>query len=321
MVKYVLNRLLLLVLTLFILSFIIFALLELMPGSPFNNPKLTAEQIAMMEKNFGLDQPMLVRYGQYIKGIITEGNFGISFQYSNLPVTSIIKEPLKVTIKIGLTSVAFGSIIGIILGAIAAIKNGTWVDSLVSFISIMGTSIPSFVLATFLIKWTADVEWLPIVYNTANAELGITKMDELRSMILPIITISTYIIAAVMRYTRSELIEVLNSDYILLARAKGVKNRDVIFKHALRNALIPVVTIIGPMCLYAITGSTIAERFFGVPGLSQQLINAINVNDYFLILGISLFYACMLVFIILIIDLLYGVIDPRIRVSGGKSHE
>ncbi len=321
MFKYILNRIFLLFITLLLLSFIIFSLLDLMPGSPFNDPKLTAEKIAMLESVYGLDAPMLERYFKYLSEIFTKGSLGISFEYSNVPVLSLLKNPLSVTIRIGLTSVVVGSVIGIILGAIAAIKNGTWMDSFVSFISIMGTSIPSFVLATFLIKWTADVEWLPISYMSANELLGISKADELRSMILPVITISVYIIASVMRYTRSELIEVLNSDYILLARAKGVKNRDVIFKHALRNALIPVVTIIGPMCLFAITGSTVSERFFGVPGLAQQLINAINSNDYFLIMGISLFYALMLITIILIVDLLYGVIDPRIRVSGGKSHE
>ncbi len=321
MLKYTVKRLLLLVLTLLILSFIIFSLLNLMPGSPFNNPKLTPEQIKILEDAYGLNEPFLTRYFLYIKGIITEGDLGVSFKFQNVPVKDLLMGPLAITAKIGFTSVVIGSILGIILGAIAAIKNGTWVDSLVSFISIMGTSIPSFVLATFLIKWTADIDWIPVAYMTADEGLQISKWDEMRSMILPITTISVYIIASVMRYTRSELIEVLNSDYILLARAKGVRNEVVIFKHALRNALIPVVTIIGPMCLYAITGSTVSERFFGVPGLAQQLINAINFNDYFLILGISLFYAAMLIFIILVIDLLYGVIDPRIRVSGGSNHE
>ncbi len=320
MAKYIAKRLLLLVVTLFILSFVLFTLLEFMPGSPFANPKLSAEQIRIMEEQYGLHDPFFVRYLKYI-GNVLQGNLGTSFKYSNLPVKDMLMAPLMVTIKVGGLSVLFGTVLGIILGSIAAVYNGSWVDNAVSFLSILGTSIPSFVVATFLIRWAVDVPWLPVAYSSADPTLGITKVMEIKSMILPIITLSLYIIASVMRFTRNELIEVLNSEYILLARAKGVSSGAVIFKHALRNALIPVVTIVGPMTLYAITGSTIAERFFGVPGLSQQLINAINSLDYYLIMGISLFYAFMVIIVYLIVDILYGVIDPRIRISGGKSNE
>ncbi len=320
MAKYIVKRLLLLVVTLFILSFVLFTLLEFMPGSPFANPKLSAEQIQIMEEQYGLHDPFFIRYLKYI-GNVLQGNLGTSFKYSNLPVKDMLMAPLMVTIKVGGLSVLFGTILGIILGAIAAVYNGSWVDTVVSFMSILFTSIPSFVLATFLLRWAVDVPWLPVAYASADPTLGITKAMEIKSMILPIITLSAYIVASVMRFTRNELIEVLNSEYILLARAKGVSGGAVIFKHALRNALIPVVTIVGPMTLYAITGSTIAERFFGVPGLSQQLINAINSLDYYLIMGISLFYAFMVIIVYLIVDILYGVIDPRIRISGGSSNE
>ncbi len=320
MAKYIVKRLLLLVVTLFILSFVLFTLLEFMPGSPFANPKLSAEQIQIMEEQYGLHDPFFIRYLKYI-GNVLQGNLGTSFKYSNLPVKDMLMAPLMVTIKVGGLSVLFGTILGIILGSIAAVYNGTWVDTVVSFMSILFTSIPSFVLATFLLRWAVDIPWLPVAYASADPTLGITKAMEIKSMILPIITLSAYIVASVMRFTRNELIEVLNSEYILLARAKGVSGGAVIFKHALRNALIPVVTIVGPMTLYAITGSTIAERFFGVPGLSQQLINAINSLDYYLIMGISLFYAFMVIIVYLIVDILYGVIDPRIRISGGSSNE
>ncbi len=320
MAKYIAKRLLMLVITLFILSFVLFTLLEFMPGSPFANPKLSAEQIQIMEEQYGLHDPFIIRYFKYV-GNLLQGDLGVSFKYSNLPVKDMLMAPLMVTIKVGGLSVLFGTILGIILGSIAAVYNGTWIDSVVSFLSILGTSIPSFVLATFLIRWAVDIPWLPVAYASADPNLGITKAMEIKSMILPIITLSAYIVASVMRFTRNELIEVLNSEYILLARAKGVSNGAVIFKHALRNALIPVVTIVGPMTLYAITGSTIAERFFGVPGLSQQLINAINSLDYYLIMGISLFYAFMVIIVYLVVDILYGVIDPRIRISGGSSNE
>ncbi len=317
MAKYIAKRLVMLVITLFILSFVLFTLLDFMPGSPFANPKLTQEQITIMENQYGLNDPFLIRYFKYI-GNVLQGDFGVSFKYSNLPVMSLIKAPIMVTIKVGGLSVIIGTILGIILGSIAAVKNGSWVDNFVTFISIIGTSIPSFVFATFLIRWAVDIPWLPVAYATADPALGITKSMEIRSMILPIITLSVYIVSTVMRFTRNELIEVLNSEYILLARAKGVSGTAVIFKHALRNALIPVVTIVGPMTLYAVTGSTVVERFFGVPGLSQQLINAINTLDYYLIMGISLFYAFMVIIVYLVVDILYGVIDPRIRIAGGK---
>lgn len=320
MAKYIVKRLLMLLLTLFILSFVLFFLLDFMPGSPFTNPKLTVEQMEIMEDQYGLNDPFLMRYVRYVDNVL-HGDLGVSFKYSNVPVKDMLMDPLKVTAKVGFISVFLGSALGIILGSIAAVKNGSWVDNLVTFISILGTSIPSFVLATFLIRWTVDIPWLPITYSSADPNLGITKIDEYKSMILPVITMSAYIVSAVMRFTRTELIEVLNSEYILLARAKGVSSKSVIFKHALRNALIPVVTVIGPMTLYAITGSTIVERFFGVPGLSQQLINAVNTLDYFLIMGISLFYAAMVIFVYLVVDILYGVIDPRVRVAGGGSNE
>ncbi len=317
MAKYIAKRLVMLVITLFVLSFVLFTLLDFMPGSPFANPKLSVEQITIMENQYGLNDPFLVRYFKYV-GNVLQGDLGVSFKYSNLPVISLIKAPLMVTIKVGGLAVLFGTVIGIILGSIAAVKSGSWVDNLVTFISILGTSIPSFVLATFLIRWAVDIPWLPVAYASADPALGITKSMEMRSMILPIFTLAVYIVSTVMRFTRTELIEVLNSEYILLARAKGVTGTAVIFKHALRNALIPVVTIVGPMTLYAVTGSTVVERFFGVPGLSQQLINAINTLDYYLIMGISLFYAFLVIIVYLVVDILYGIIDPRIRIAGGK---
>lgn len=320
MAKYIGKRLIMLVITLFILSFVLFTLLNFMPGSPFANPKLTPEQITIMENKYGLNDPFFVQYLKYI-GNLLHGDMGISFKYSNLPVIDMLKAPLLITMKVGGSAVIIGTVLGIILGAIAAVYNGTWIDNVVSFLSILGTSIPSFVLATFLIRWAVDIPWIPVAYASADPALGITKTQELASMILPIVTLSMYIVATVMRFTRTELIEVLNSEYILLAKAKGVNSLSIIFKHALRNALIPVVTIVGPMTLYAITGSTIVERFFGVPGLSQQLINAITSLDYYLILGISLFYAAMVIIVYLVVDILYGVIDPRIRVTGGGGNE
>lgn len=320
MLKYTINRILLMVLTVFLVLTILFLLIELMPGSPFNDPKITETQREIMEDQYGLNEPLLIRYVTYI-GNVLQGDLGVSFKYKNLPITTLLMAPLRITMAVGLSAVFFGTVIGIILGALAALNRGTWIDNLVTFLSVVGTSIPSFVFATFLIIWASDISWLPVTYRTASESLGITYGEQLLSMIMPIFTLSIFIIAYVMRFTRSELIEVMSSDYILLARAKGTSKSKVVYKHALRNALIPVITIVGPMTIYAVTGSTVIERFFGVPGLAQQLINAVNTMDIFLILGITLLYTCVTVFVLFVIDMLYGVIDPRVRVAGGSKGE
>ena len=173
-------------------------------------------------------------------------------------------------------------------------------------------------LAAFLQYFICNkLGWLPVLYQPTNELRGITVWDEMKSLILPAISLSVPVIASLMRYMRSELIEVLNTDYILLARAKGLTKSQVIFHHAIRNALIPVITVVGPMVVSIMTGSLVIEQFFGVPGLSQLLLNSVTMSDQFLTLGIAFFYAFLYVVVILVIDLLYGVIDPRIRLAGG----
>lgn len=317
MFKYILKRLGYMAVTLFLVLTVNFLLLQLLPGSPFDGEKKTEAQIAILEEKYGMNDPIPVQYARYLKGVF-QGDFGTSLKLQNQEVTDLVLTRIPYTIKPGALALLIGIIIGITLGAIAAMKRNSWADHMITIISVLGVSIPSFVLAAFLQYFICTkLGWLPVIYQPADEMRGVTMWDEFKSLILPAISLSVPVIASLMRYMRSELIEVLNTDYILLARAKGLTKAQVIVHHALRNALIPVITVVGPMVVSIMTGSLVVEKFFGVPGLSNLLLNSVTMKDQFLTLGIAFFYAFLYVIVILIIDLLYGVIDPRIRLAGG----
>ena len=317
MFKYILKRLGYMAVTLFLVLTVNFLLLQLLPGSPFDGEKKTEAQIAILEEKYGMNDPIPVQYARYLKGVF-QGDFGTSFKLQNQEVTDLVLTRIPYTIKPGALALLIGIIIGITLGAIAAMKRNSWADHMITIISVLGVSIPSFVLAAFLQYFICTkLGWLPVIYQPAEEMRGVTMWDEFKSLILPAISLSVPVIASLMRYMRSELIEVLNTDYILLARAKGLTKAQVIVHHALRNALIPVITVVGPMVVSIMTGSLVVEKFFGVPGLSNLLLNSVTMKDQFLTLGIAFFYAFLYVIVIFIIDLLYGVIDPRIRLAGG----
>ena len=317
MFKYILKRLGYMAVTLFLVLTVNFLLLQLLPGSPFDGEKKTEAQIAILEEKYGMNDPIPVQYARYLKGVF-QGDFGTSFKLQNQEVTDLVLTRIPYTIKPGALALLIGIIIGITLGAIAAMKRNSWADHMITIISVLGVSIPSFVLAAFLQYFICTkLGWLPVIYQPADEMRGVTMWDEFKSLILPAISLSVPVIASLMRYMRSELIEVLNTDYILLARAKGLTKAQVIVHHALRNALIPVITVVGPMVVSIMTGSLVVEKFFGVPGLSNLLLNSVTMKDQFLTLGFAFFYAFLYVIVILIIDLLYGVIDPRIRLAGG----
>ena len=317
MFKYILKRLGYLIITLFLVLTVNFLLLQLMPGSPFDGEKMTEAQKTILEEKYGLNDPIPTQYIRYMQGVL-KGDFGISFKLQNQEVTDLILTRIPYTIKPGMLALLIGILIGTTTGAIAAMKRNSWADHTITVISVLGVSIPSFVLAAFLQYFICNkLGWLPVLYQPANELRGITVWDEMKSLLLPAISLAVPVIASLMRYMRSELIEVLNTDYILLARAKGLTKSQVIVQHALRNALIPVITVVGPMVVSIMTGSLVIEQFFGVPGLSQLLLNSVTMTDQFLTLGIAFFYAFLYVVVILVIDLLYGVIDPRIRLAGG----
>lgn len=317
MFKYILKRIGYMIITLFLVLTVNFLLLQLIPGSPFDGEKVTEAQKIILEQKYGLDDPIPVQYVRYMKGVV-QGDFGISFKLQNQEVSDLVLTRIPYTIKPGALALLIGVVVGILFGAIAAMKRNSWADHTITIISVLGVSIPSFVLAAFLQYFICSkLGWLPLLYQPMDTVRGVSAMDEFKSLILPSISLAVPVIASLMRYMRSELIEVLNTDYILLARAKGLTRAQVIFHHALRNALIPVITVVGPMVVSIMTGSLVIEQFFGVPGLSKLMLNSVTMNDQFLTLGIAFFYAVLYVVVILVIDLLYGVIDPRIRLTGG----
>ncbi|HEY2421519.1 MAG TPA: oligopeptide ABC transporter permease [Neobacillus sp.] len=309
MAKYLLQRFIYMILTLFIVVSITFFLMKLIPGSPFNNfEKLSVFQRNILLQKYGLNDPVPVQYFKYLKAMVV-GDLGISFQFDNTPVTKLIANRIGPSAQLGLQAMIVGSVLGIFLGVIAALKQNTWVDYGSTFIAVIGKSVPSFIFAGLLQYYiSVKLGWLPVMLWKGPTYT-----------ILPTIALAMFPISIAARFMRTEMIDVLGSDYITLARAKGASRFQVSVKHALRNALIPVVTVMGPLAVSLMTGSLVIEQIFGIPGLGEQFVKSINVNDYPVIMGTNILFAVLFVVIILVVDILYGIIDPRIRISGGET--
>lgn len=307
MTKYVLKRLCYMFVSLFIVITITFFLMKLMPGSPFNDTKLNAQQKEILNEKYGLNDPVALQYVNYLKNVVT-GDFGNSFQYHNMPVWDLVKPRLIPSMEMGITAMVIGVVLGLVLGVAAATKQNTWVDYTTTIISVIAVSVPSFVLAVLLqYVFAVKLEWFPVA-----------GWEGFCTAILPSLALSATVLATVARYIRAEMIEVLSSDYILLARAKGNSTLKVLFGHALRNALIPIITIIVPMLAGILTGTLTIENIFGVPGLGDQFVRSITTNDFSVIMATTILFSTLFIVSIFIVDILYGVIDPRIRVQGGK---
>ena len=307
MKKYIFRRVMISIATLLVIVLVLFLLMDLMPGTPFNDEKLSEAQIAMLYAKYGLDKPLLVRFFLYMKNMLT-GDLGVSYAINkNFPISEMIKGRLGISLAIGAMAMIFGTIMGLILGIVAALNHNTWIDNLCSVISVVGVSVPSYVCALLLCYYVAyKLKLLPSLYN---------QTMPFKSLILPALALSVSPTANVARFTRSEMIDVLNSDYILLVQSKGVKQYRMIIRHALRNTLIPIITVTGPLLVNLLTGSSVIERIFGIPGIGLLMISGIQQNDYNVTLACSFIYSVMYITVMLVVDILYGVIDPRIRVS------
>ena len=314
MTKYVLKRLAMAAVTLFIILFVLYAMLEFMPGTPFNDDKLTDAQRILIEAKYGLDRPFIIRFFSYVWMMI-QGDFGISYNLQkNMPVaTMLFDSRLWNSIRIGCQAIVIGVVVGTLLGIVAALKKNTWVDKVSTIISVIGVSVPNFLFAMlFILLFSLKLDVLPSLYS---------PKDPLVSSIMPTLALSVFTIANVARFTRSEMVDVLGSDYMLLARSKGISKSQLIFKHALRNTLIPVITVVAPLLVNVMTGSLVIEKMFSIPGIGQLLTMAIQSNDYNVIMGCAFIYSFLFVFIMLVVDILYGIIDPRIRLVKGGSNE
>ncbi|HHQ0979084.1 TPA: oligopeptide ABC transporter permease, partial [Listeria innocua] len=285
-----------------------FVLMKFLPGTPYRNQeKLSDEQIHMMNEKYGLNDSIPVQYLNYMTGLV-KGDLGVSFQLDNRPVSEILGALIGPSVQLALEAMVFGVIFGILLGVVAAMYQNRWPDYTSTFIAILGKSVPSFVFATVLQYWLgAKLQIFPVAGWGSFADT-----------ILPAFALAMFPLATAARFMRTELIDVFASDYVLLAKAKGNSRTEVAVKHAIRNALIPLITVLGPLSVALMTGSLVIENIYSIPGIGSQFVSSIQMNDYPVIMGTTLLFAAMLVFVILVVDILYGLIDPRIRVSGGR---
>jgi oligopeptide transport system permease protein len=308
MTRYILRRAWYMLITLFIIATFSFFLMKILPGSPLNaEDKLSEEQKEIILEKYGLNDPIPVQYAKYLGGLV-KGDLGVSFKFDNTPVTTILFDRIGPSALLGFQALVVGSILGIFLGLMASIFRNSPIDFSSTIIAVLGTSIPSFVFAGLLqYVFAVKLGWFPVALWGTFAHT-----------ILPTIALAIHPLATAARFTRTEMVEVLHSNYIITARAKGVAESGIILKHGLRNALIPLITVLGPMAVGLMTGSMVIEQIFAIPGIGEQFVTSVMVNDYPTIMGTTLLFAFGFIVIILIIDLLYGLIDPRIRLAGGK---
>lgn len=305
MPSYILQRLAMMLVTLFAIVTLTFFLMHAVPGGPFVSERMLAPEIqAALDAKYGLDQPIWVQYLTYLKGIATF-DLGPSFKYPGVSVNTMIADGLPVTLRTGLLAVICVIALGVPLGIIAALNRNKWPDTAVMLIATIGVAIPSYVIATVLLYvFALRLGWVPTF-----------GLDDWRGYILPVFALSGFWISFVARLTRSSLLETFEQDYMTTARAKGLRPGQVLFKHGLRNSLVPIVTVLGPVVANLITGSFVIEQIFALPGIGRQFVLSITNRDYTAIMGITIFYAAALMVMILIVDLLYAVLDPRIKLT------
>lgn len=306
------------VLSLFIIISVAFFALRLIPGGPYDDdPDLAPEAQAALIARMNLDKPLPVQYALFIKGVLLENNWGASLKLRpGISAFDIIKERVPATMLLNIMSLLISLPLGILAGTLAALYKSKWPDALISVLVILCISVPSFIFAT-LLQYFPAYRWelFPLLYNaTGNAAA------RFKSMILPVMALSFGPIATVCRYLRGELIETLSSEYMLLARTKGLKRAQAIARHAFRNSCVPLANIIIPMFTNIMGGSLVVETLFSVPGIGTLIVDSINTRDYTVTMGALLFYSFISVLTILIVDLSYGLIDPRIRL-GAKGNE
>jgi oligopeptide transport system permease protein len=302
---YIVRRVLWLIPVLFAVTIITFTLMHLVPGGPWSTDKAVAPGVQnAINKSYHLDEPIWQQYGRWVFDFV-RGDFGPSFKYADRSINQIIAEGLPATVQLGLMAFTLAVVLGIPLGIIAALGHNRWPDYVATFISMIGISTPSFVLAILLI--VVFSVWLKIL-----PPLGWKGPD---TWVMPVIALAGYQIAQIARYTRASMLEVTRKDYIRTAHSKGLRERAVVVRHMIRNALIPVITILGPILAFLVTGSFIIEQFFGIPGIGRYYVQAIVQRDYSLIMAMTVIYAFAVAALNVVVDVLYGYIDPRIRYS------
>ena len=302
---YILKRILITIVTVWVVITITFFVMRLVPGGPFIGEKATSAEVrAQLESKYGLDKPVMEQYTTYLKGIVTQFDFGPSLKQRGRQVIDVLADGFAVSAKLGITAAIFALILGVGLGAVAALKRNKLVDKFIMVLTTAMVSMPSFIMGIFLLMLFSIK--LGVLPANGDAEGG---------LILPVVTLMLYPMAYITRLTRSSMLDVLGQDYIRTAKAKGVSNRDIILKHALKNSLIPVITYFGPMLAYIVTGSLVVEKIFAVPGIGRAFVNSITGRDYPLIMGTTIILAALIVIMNLVSDILYKIADPRITLE------
>ena len=305
MFRYVFKRIGTSLFTLWVIITITFILMHSIPGDPLTRDKKMPEAIRQnIEAQYHLNEPLWKQYGYYFQGL-AHGELGPSLKYEGVTVNEIIGQGFPVSAQLGLAALALMLLVGIPAGVISALRQNQWQDHTAMFMATLGVAVPNFVLATLLIY----------IFGVKLELLPTSRWVSWQSVIMPAVALAFYPTAYIARLTRSSMLEVIGQDYIRTARAKGLPQRTVLYKHALRNALVPIVTYLGPLIAGVLTGSFVIEKIFAIPGLGQQFVLSISNRDYTTILGVTIFYAAFLIFMNLVVDLLYGVIDPRIRLG------
>ncbi len=302
--KYIVKRVIAALLTLWALVTIVFFLVRLMPGDPFTNAKLTEEVAANLRSYYGFDKPLIIQYFVYM-GNLLQGNFGYSMKYTNRTVNDIIGQTFPFSADLGIRALVLAVSFGLVLGIIAARNRGKKLDYMCVIIAIIGTSIPDFIMGGVL-QYFFGIKW---------GLLPVAKYLGFEYTILPACALAFYTLASVSRIMRSSMLEVTSQDYIKTARSKGVSELRITAKHQIRNAIMPVMTVMGPTVAAVLTGTFVIESLFAIPGMGKYYVESVNNNDYAMILGMTVFYGFFLVFCNLIVDILYGVADPRVRIG------
>lgn len=305
MVKFIVKRLAMMVATLFVILLITFLIMHAIPGGPYSAGKRLPEAIqAALDEKYNLNAPLYVQFWDYFQGVL-HFDLGPSFKYEGMTVNELIAQGFPISAALGVFSMVFTLLLSIPLGIMAALKHGKWQDTLIGALTALGVTIPSFVVATLLDYFLAyKLNWFP-VFGVAT----------LKGYVLPVIALSGFYLAFMTRLTRSSLMDVMRSDYIRTARVKGLPEYKVVFRHGLRNSLIPVVTVLGPTLAGLLMGSFVVEKIFALPGMGRFFINSITNRDYTAIMGFTLFYATILVILVFLVDIVYSIIDPRIKLG------
>ncbi|GIN61227.1 dipeptide transport system permease protein DppB [Robertmurraya siralis] len=303
MTKYLVKRFIAMLITLWLIITLTFFLMHALPGSPFNEERSTSEAVQKnLEAHFNLDKPVPVQYIEYLKSVI-QFDFGPSIKKSSQTVNELLGRGFPVSFELGFVTLTVAILSGITLGVLAALRHNGLIDYMAMTIAVLGISIPNFVFATLLIQQVA-VNW---------ELLPVATWKSWRHMVLPTLALATGPMAIIARLTRSSMLEVLTQDYILTAKAKGLTPAKIVLKHALKNALLPVVTVLGSLAAGILTGTFVIEKIFAIPGMGKYFVDSINNRDYPVIMGTTIFYSTLLIFLLFLVDVAYGLLDPRIK--------